>query len=109
MRRWCWNGFTDAFDYVADASKVKQGKPHPEIFLTVAEALNIPPAQCVGVEDSLAGLQAIIDARMHSVGIGDAMVLHQADRVYAHIRELEPGKMLGNAADKGSLSPKHEL
>lgn len=99
-------GITDAFDYVADASKVKQGKPHPEIFLTVADALNTPPAQCVGIEDSLAGLQAIIDAGMHSVGIGDARVLHQADVVYAHIRELEPGKVLGNVADKGRRSPK---
>ncbi|WP_231731000.1 beta-phosphoglucomutase [Lacimicrobium alkaliphilum] len=36
-------GITDAFDYVADAGKIKQGKPHPEIFLTVADALNIPP------------------------------------------------------------------
>lgn len=92
-------GITTAFDYVADASQVKQGKPHPEIFLTVADALHIPPAQCVGIEDSLAGLQAIIDAGMHSVGIGDARVLHQADRVYAHIHDLELDEVLNQVAD----------
>jgi beta-phosphoglucomutase len=95
-------GITEAFDYVADAGKVKQGKPHPEIFLTVADALNIPPAQCVGIEDSLAGLQAIIDARMYSVGIGDDRVLHQADRVYAHIHELDLSEVLAKATDSGS-------
>lgn len=87
-------GITEAFDYVADAGKVKQGKPHPEIFLTVADALNISPAQCVGIEDSLAGLQAIIAAGMHSVGIGDTGVLQRADLVYSHIRDLNLSKVL---------------
>ncbi|WP_088330513.1 beta-phosphoglucomutase [Lacimicrobium sp. SS2-24] len=82
-------GISEAFDYVADASQIKQGKPAPEIFLTVAEALNVAPAQCVGIEDSLAGLQAIIDAGMVAVGIGDKTVLSQAEKVYAHIGELE--------------------
>lgn len=90
-------GISQTFDYVADAAKVKQGKPHPEIFLTVAQALGVKPAQCVGVEDSLAGLQSIIDAGMQSVGIGDAKVLQQAQWVYPHIKDLSLLRVLAQA------------
>ncbi|WP_416306244.1 beta-phosphoglucomutase [Neptunicella sp. SCSIO 80796] len=82
-------GITDAFDYIADAAKIAQGKPHPEIFLTVAKALDIPVHSCVGVEDSIAGLHSILDAGMHSIGIGDAEVLAAADLVYPTIGQLD--------------------
>src|SRR3712207_7394921 len=35
-----------------------QGKPHPEIFLTAAEELGVPPAECFVVEDAANGVQA---------------------------------------------------
>ncbi|GAB3011889.1 beta-phosphoglucomutase [Bowmanella dokdonensis] len=87
-------GIADQFDYVADAAKVKQGKPHPEIFLTVADALTIAPQDCVGIEDSLAGLQSIQDAGMHSVGIGDKQVLNGAEQVYAQLHEVDLAEVL---------------
>ena len=92
-------GIADQFDYVADAGKVKQGKPHPEIFLTVADALGIAAKSCVGIEDSLAGLQSILDAGMYSVGIGDKRVLKDAQLVYAqlHKLDLEEVLRLGNS------------
>ncbi|MBN7821047.1 beta-phosphoglucomutase [Bowmanella yangjiangensis] len=92
-------GISQDFDYVADAAKIKQGKPHPEIFLTVAQALGVEPAQCVGIEDSLAGLQSIIDAGMQSIGIGDAKVLEQAHWIYPHIKDLQLATVLKQAAN----------
>ncbi|HOB37138.1 MAG TPA: beta-phosphoglucomutase [Candidatus Avimonas sp.] len=60
----------DAFDYIADASKIANPKPHPEIFLNCSHALGIEPLYCIGFEDSQAGIEAIHAAGMFSVGIG---------------------------------------
>ena len=59
------------FDFIADAAKIVVGKPDPEIFLTSAEKLAVPVRNCVGVEDAEAGITAIREAGMFSVGIGD--------------------------------------
>ena len=87
-------GISAAFDYVADAAAIRQGKPHPEIFLTVAKALGIPAQHCVGVEDSLAGLQSILDAGMYAVGIGEKQLLKDANLVYAQIGQLDLDEVL---------------
>lgn len=69
------------FDYVVDATKISRSKPDPEIFLTAAENLGVPPSACIGIEDSVAGLQSIKSSGMYAVGIGDPSILTQADRV----------------------------
>ncbi len=74
-------GITDWFDYIVDTRTIKNGKPDPEIFLNAAENLAVSPAQCLGVEDSTAGIHAIKTAGMYALGIGDAAVLTEADRV----------------------------
>jgi beta-phosphoglucomutase len=82
-------GITDLFDTVVDANDVVRGKPDPEIFLRAAQALGCPPPQCLGIEDSLAGLQAIRSAGMRSLGIGDPLVLCGADRVIAGLDQFK--------------------
>lgn len=57
------------FEYIADAALVKQPKPHPEIFLTCADALGFEPSECIGIEDAQAGIESINGAGMLSVGI----------------------------------------
>lgn len=80
---------TSAFDYVADAAKISRSKPDPEIFLTVAEALQVSPQHCVGVEDAVAGVQAIVSAGMPAIGVGDPSVLKQANRVVGATGEID--------------------
>jgi len=63
-------GLVEAFDAIVDAGQVKQGKPHPETFLTAADMIGFPPSQCLVFEDSAAGVQAAIAAGMRAVGIG---------------------------------------
>ncbi len=63
-------GLVDAFDAIVDAGQVKQGKPHPETFLTAADMIGFPPSQCLVFEDSAAGVQAAIAAGMRAIGVG---------------------------------------
>ncbi len=60
-------------DLIVDPARVVKGKPDPEIFMTAAEVLSVPPENCIGVEDAQAGIDAIRDARMYAVGIGSKL------------------------------------
>lgn len=81
-------GIADLFDHVADAGAIPNPKPAPDIFLSVAAALNVSPSACLGVEDSMAGIEAIKDAGMPALGIGDPAILTRADAVIGHIRDF---------------------
>ena len=81
-------GIADMFDYVADAGQIPKGKPAPDIFLDVAEAFGIAPKDCIGVEDAAAGVTAIKSAGMRAIGIGDAVVLAEADIILPSTDEL---------------------
>lgn len=83
-------GIAALFDTVVDPASVAEGKPAPDIFLAAAAAVGAQPAATLGVEDSIAGLEAIRAAGMASVGVGDAAVL-KADRVIATIAEFNLG------------------
>ncbi len=47
----------------------KYGKPHPQIFISAAQALNVYPTECVVFEDSLNGVIAAKAARMHCIAV----------------------------------------
>lgn len=82
-------GISGKFDYVVDAATIARGKPDPEIFLKAARELGVSPADCLGVEDAVAGVAAIKAAGMVALGVGEPQVLTRADRVIpslAHFR-----------------------
>ena len=87
-------GIVDAFDHVVDANLIAQSKPHPEVFLTAASALGVDPADCVGVEDAVAGIEAVRAAGMFALGVGDARVLTEADQVIPDLRHFVPTNYL---------------
>ena len=55
---------------------VEHGKPAPDVFLCAAEKIGVPPRKCVVFEDSEAGIDAAIAARMKSVAVATT---HPAD------------------------------
>lgn len=57
------------FDVVLGAADVTHGKPHPEIFLRAAEALHVPPEQCIVFEDAIGGVEAAQRAGMACVAL----------------------------------------
>lgn len=76
------------FDHCVDVSKIKHGKPNPEIFITAAEKLKVFPENCIGIEDAIAGVDAINSAQMFSVGVGSKDQLAKADVVVSETAEL---------------------
>ncbi len=59
----------DFFDCVVTGSDVTKHKPDPEVFLTAANKMGIPPEYCLVAEDSLNGIEAARRAGMHNVAI----------------------------------------
>lgn len=81
-------GVIDYFDYIVDASKVEKGKPDPETFTNAADYLGVPYSACVGLEDAVAGVEAVNSAEMFSVGIGSFEHLNHAHYVVENTAEL---------------------
>lgn len=83
------------FDVIVDASTITNGKPDPEVFLTAAKLLGVNPENCIGVEDAVAGVEAIKAAGMFAVAIGPKESFPFADVVYSGTGELDFEKIKG--------------
>jgi HAD superfamily hydrolase (TIGR01509 family) len=80
---------TRFFDVIVAAEDVRAGKPDPQVFLTAAAKLGVPPARCIVVEDAPAGIEAARRAGMKSIGVNRAAAL-QGDLFVRSLTEL-PG------------------
>jgi len=87
-------GVADLFDHVVDSATIARAKPDPEIFLRAAAALDVAPADCLGIEDAQAGVAAIKAAGMAALGIGDTRVLGEADAVLPDLTQFELEKFV---------------
>lgn len=59
------------FDVIVGGDMVKDGKPSPEIYITVAKLLNLPVENCIGVEDSVNGILSVYRSGMKAIMIPD--------------------------------------
>lgn len=57
------------FDADVSGRDFAHGKPHPEMFLTAAHELGVPPEQAIVMEDAPAGVQAAKAGGMGAIGI----------------------------------------
>jgi len=53
---------------IFSGSQVKFGKPAPDLFLFAAEQMKVPPARCLVIEDSVAGITGALAAGMAVFG-----------------------------------------
>ncbi|QXM05453.1 HAD family hydrolase [Crassaminicella indica] len=65
------NNIIDFFDTIRTSCEVEKGKPHPHIFLKVAEDLGVMPDQCLVFEDTYAGVLAGKRAGMKVFAVAD--------------------------------------
>lgn len=79
----------DYFEVIVDPSSVEKGKPAPDIFLEGARLIDIHPNDCIGVEDSEAGVVAINNSNMLSIGIGNEKNLNHANVVIPTTQTLQ--------------------
>ena len=96
-------GMRAAFPVIVSAQDVKNGKPHPEAFLTALAKLNeratdpIFASECVVIEDSLHGIEAARSAGMKCLAITNSYSEEQlqgkADRVVKNLTEIEPKEL----------------
>ncbi len=59
----------DLFDALVSADDVGRPKPAPDIFLTAAQRISVPPQECVVFEDGETGMQGARLAGMHVVDV----------------------------------------
>lgn len=84
------------FQAVVSGEQVEHPKPAPDIFLRAAALLGVPPAECVVLEDSLAGATAGRAAGMYVIAVPEG---HPAGRGFevvadAILPDLEAARML---------------
>jgi len=80
-------------DEIVDGHDFENGKPDPEIFLTAARRLGVPPEEAVVVEDAESGVEAGNAAGMKTVGFGDPGILGAADMVISNLTELSATRL----------------
>jgi HAD superfamily hydrolase (TIGR01509 family) len=84
-------GFAERFATMITAEDVRAGKPDPEVFLTAALRLGLPPEQCVVFEDALVGIEAAHRGGMQVVAVATTNpidLLKQADIAVHRLDEL---------------------
>ncbi len=73
--------------------EVANGKPAPDIFIEAARRLGVAAEQCIGIEDSFAGLTAVRAAGMYTVAIAtthtvEELAMAKPDIIVADYFEL---------------------
>jgi HAD superfamily hydrolase (TIGR01509 family) len=70
----------DLFDVVVAGDEVRNGKPHPEPYLTAAQELDVDPADCVVIEDSPGGTASGTAAGAFVVAVPQWVTIPEAPR-----------------------------
>ena len=85
-------GIASFLNAIVSGEQVARGKPAPDIFLTAAERLNIPPTRCLVIEDAPAGVAAAHAGGMRCLAVRragqpDAPGLDAADALVDSLTE----------------------
>jgi beta-phosphoglucomutase family hydrolase len=90
-------GIADYFQAIVFGREVSEGKPSPQVYLKAAQKLGVEPADCIVIEDAVAGVEGAKRAAMHCIAVTNthkAAGLERADMIVdslekVKIRELE--------------------
>lgn len=84
---------TEIFARIYSAESEMFGKPHPGVYLTTANKLEVMPQECLALEDSLNGVLAAKAAQMKCIAIPERSQYHNpsfaiADKILHSLEEL---------------------
>ncbi len=84
-------GIRRYFEVVCSAMDEVRGKPDPAVFLSAARRLGVDPRRCLVFEDSIAGVEAAIAAKMMVVAVPAEKMANNKmfDRADLKLRSLE--------------------
>ncbi len=78
-------GVRALLDAVSDGYSVERHKPAPDLFLHAAAQLGLHPAECVVVEDAVAGIEAAKAGGFRAVGLGPRERVGIADVIFPNL------------------------
>lgn len=85
----------NVFDAMVCGQEGGRSKPAPDIYLTAASRIGLSPRECVGVEDSRAGLQSLTAAHVASVMVPDLLPYGDAVAPYVQYKINDLGQLCG--------------
>lgn len=85
--------WANLFDAVATADDVARGKPDPEVYLRVAQALRVRPEACLVIEDSPSGVAGALAARMGCIAVPTDLT-----RAAVHRMQLDKRRIVDDAS-----------
>jgi beta-phosphoglucomutase family hydrolase len=89
-------GLNNYFKALISAAEMP-GKPNPAVFLTAAQKIHAPAAQCVVIEDAITGVEAARQAGMKCIAVtttNTASSLQAANMVVDQLDELSVGDLI---------------
>lgn len=91
-------------DHIFSGTEVPRGKPAPDLFLHAAKSMGVAPADCVVVEDAVAGVRAGIAAGMRVLGFTGGS--HTNATHAARLREAGASAIVAHMAElPAALAP----
>ena len=77
-------GAWEYLDNVVYGDSVEHGKPEPDIFLSAADRIGVPPQECIVIEDSINGIKAGHAAGMKVVHVPDTIQIDDTIRALTY-------------------------
>lgn len=63
----------DKFKFVITRDEIENAKPHPEIYLRMKNKLQVESDECIVIEDSVAGIKAVLSANMNVFAVTNSI------------------------------------
>lgn len=89
------------FHAISSAEHEARGKPHPAVYLSTANKLNVDPSRCIAFEDSVSGIMAAKAANIKTIAvpsdleftddkfeISDFKLRRLSDFTLSHLKEI---------------------
>jgi len=104
-----WLQIRTKFDVVLSIDDITNKKPHPEIYLLAAKKLNVRPNECLAIEDSKDGVQAVKSAGMLCAAVMHSYTpldyIKEADIKIKKLQDIEKLFLLNPALKEQGFAP----